>query len=43
MGEHPGRNALIGGALVLCAVIANELIAAWRGRGGGASEPLPGP
>ncbi len=43
MGEHPGRNALIGGALVLCAVIANELIAAWRGRGAGASEPLPGP
>ena len=33
MGEHPGRNALIGGALVLCAVIANELIAAWSGRG----------
>jgi drug/metabolite transporter (DMT)-like permease len=43
MGEHPGRNALIGGALVLCAVIANELIAAWSGRGTRASEPLPGP
>ncbi len=43
MGEHPGRNALLGGALVLCAVIANEAIAAWRGRGAAAAEPLPGP
>ena len=43
MGEHPGRSALAGGALVLAAVIANEALAAWRGRGRGAGEPLPGP
>jgi drug/metabolite transporter (DMT)-like permease len=43
MGEHPGRNALLGGALVLCAVIANEVIAAWRGRADARAAPLPGP
>ncbi|MFO1314122.1 MAG: DMT family transporter [Burkholderiales bacterium] len=43
MSEHPGRNALAGGALVLAAVIANEAMAAWRGRGSDARAPLPGP
>jgi drug/metabolite transporter (DMT)-like permease len=33
MGEHPGTMALIGGAIVLSAVIVNELVAAWRTRG----------
>jgi drug/metabolite transporter (DMT)-like permease len=32
LGEHPGRLALAGGAIVLTAVIANEAWAAWRGR-----------
>ena len=32
LGEHPGRPALIGGALVLSAVIANQLFVAWQGR-----------
>jgi drug/metabolite transporter (DMT)-like permease len=35
LGEHPGQLALVGGAIVLCAVIANEAYALWRGR------PLP--
>lgn len=39
LGEHPGRPALVGGALVLSAVIANQLFIAWRGRGR-ASAPL---
>lgn len=43
MGEHPGARALIGGAFVLCAVIANQLFAAGGGRDGTAREPLPGP
>lgn len=43
LGEHPGTYALIGGALVLSAVIANQLLAAWRGRATEAAEPLPGP
>jgi drug/metabolite transporter (DMT)-like permease len=43
LGEYPGKSALIGGAFVLCAVIANEVIAAWRGRGVGVQTPLPGP
>jgi drug/metabolite transporter (DMT)-like permease len=43
LGEHPGTSALVGGAFVLCAVIANEAIAARRGRGVGAQAPLPGP
>jgi drug/metabolite transporter (DMT)-like permease len=43
MGEHPGSQALLGGALVLSAVVANQLFAAWRGRGAGVIEPLPGP
>ena len=43
MGEHPGAHALTGGALVLSAVIANQVFAAWKGRGAQAAEPLPGP
>jgi drug/metabolite transporter (DMT)-like permease len=43
LGEHPGTPALIGGALVLSAVIANQALAARRGRPGEAIEPLPGP
>ena len=35
MGENPGAATLAGGAIVLCAVLANEAFAAWRGRGGG--------
>ncbi len=31
MGEAPGRSALLGGAIVLTAVVANEAFAAWRG------------
>jgi drug/metabolite transporter (DMT)-like permease len=30
LGEHPGAAALAGGVLVLCAVIVNEALAAWR-------------
>jgi drug/metabolite transporter (DMT)-like permease len=43
LDEHPGRNALAGGAIVLGAVIANEIFAAWRGRNVSAQAPLPGP
>ncbi|MCC6195407.1 MAG: DMT family transporter [Burkholderiales bacterium] len=43
LGEHPGTLALVGGALVLSAVVANQLLAAWRGRPAEAAEPLPGP
>ena len=32
MGENPGAATLLGGALVLAAVIANEAFAAWRTR-----------
>ena len=31
MGEHPGAAALLGGVIVLGAVLANELFALWRG------------
>jgi drug/metabolite transporter (DMT)-like permease len=34
MGEHPGTPALVGGAVVLGAVLANEAFALWRGRAG---------
>jgi drug/metabolite transporter (DMT)-like permease len=37
MDENPGRAALIGGAVVLGAVLANEAFAAWRSR-----SPAPG-
>ncbi len=30
MGERPGAAALAGGVIVLCAVLANELFAAWK-------------
>lgn len=43
MHEHPGTQALTGGALVLSAVIANQAFAAWKGRTEEAVEPLPGP
>ena len=44
MGEHPGTPALIGGALVLSAVIANQVLAMRRGvRSREAAQPLPGP
>ncbi|MEO8487427.1 MAG: DMT family transporter [Betaproteobacteria bacterium] len=41
MGEHPGNTALVGGAIVLSAVIVNELVAAWRTRGAVASTGVP--
>jgi drug/metabolite transporter (DMT)-like permease len=31
MGERPGAAALIGGVIVLGAVLANQLVASWRG------------
>jgi drug/metabolite transporter (DMT)-like permease len=43
LGEHPGKPALVGGALVLSAVIANQALAARRGRSQEAAQPLPGP
>ena len=43
MGEKPGPAALTGGAIVLGAVIANQLLAAWRGRPAPGDAPLPGP
>jgi drug/metabolite transporter (DMT)-like permease len=47
LGEHPGRLALVGGAIVLSAVVANQAFAAWRGRSlaADASPPAatPGP
>jgi drug/metabolite transporter (DMT)-like permease len=43
MGEDPGGNALLGGAIVLGAVIANEAFAAWRGRDPVLHDPAPGP
>ena len=30
MNEHPGAATLVGGAIVLTAVFANEALAAWR-------------
>jgi drug/metabolite transporter (DMT)-like permease len=49
LGEAPGRAALVGGAIVLAAVLANEAFAAWRGARAGprrsdATQALsPGP
>ena len=43
LGERPGTSALVGGAIVLGAVIANGAFAAWRGRAGDVAGPLPGP
>lgn len=41
MGEHPGGATLVGGAIVLAAVIVNEIVAATRARGGTASSGVP--
>lgn len=41
MGEHPGTATLVGGAIVLSAVIVNEVVAAMRARGGAASANVP--
>jgi drug/metabolite transporter (DMT)-like permease len=41
LGDDPGRLALIGGAIVLAAVIANEAWAAWRGRSPNADMAPP--
>jgi drug/metabolite transporter (DMT)-like permease len=41
MGEHPGTTALVGGAIVLSAVIVNECVAAWRHRAGEAPAGVP--
>ena len=44
MGETPGRSALLGGAIVLSAVVGNEVFAAWRGRTRSEPRlPFPGP
>lgn len=43
MGENPGGNALLGGVIVLAAVVANEAFAAWRGRDPVLHDPAPGP
>ena len=46
LGEHPGQLAIVGGAIVLGAVIANEAYGALRGRGGpddAVATPTPGP
>jgi len=43
MAENPGGNALLGGVIVLSAVIANEAFAAWRGRDPVLHDPAPGP
>ncbi len=43
LAERPSPAALAGGAIVLAAVIANEVFAAWRGRTGGVRPPLTGP
>jgi drug/metabolite transporter (DMT)-like permease len=41
MGEHPGATTLIGAAIVLGAVIVNEVVAAWRMRGADPSTGVP--
>ncbi|GMU73648.1 MAG: hypothetical protein AMXMBFR42_31010 [Burkholderiales bacterium] len=41
MGEHPGTTTLVGGAIVLAAVIANEAFAAWRTRNREPATGLP--
>ena len=41
MGERPSSLALLGGAIVFGAVIANEAIAAWRSRGQPQIAPPP--
>ena len=39
LGEIPGAATLTGGTIVLAAVLANEALAAWRGRGVAAAGP----
>ena len=41
MGESPGTAALVGGTIVLGAVIANEALGAFRARGAGSAAPIP--
>lgn len=41
MGEHPGSTALVGGAIVLSAVIVNEAVALRRARRATASAGVP--
>jgi drug/metabolite transporter (DMT)-like permease len=41
LGERPGQLALAGGAIVLCAVIANQAYGIWRGRPQPAAELPP--
>lgn len=43
LGERPGSSALLGGAIVLGAVIGNGAYAAWRGRTDEVRAPMPGP
>ncbi len=47
LGENPGTLALMGGAIVLSAVIANQAVAAWRSRSAQADAAppaaIPGP
>ena len=45
LGEHPGTLALLGAAVVLGAVVANEAYGAWRGRPDpiGVPATTPGP
>lgn len=41
MGEHPGTATLVGGAIVLAAVVANEAFGAWRSRSTAPASGLP--
>jgi len=41
MGEHPGTATLVGGAIVLAAVLANEAFGAWRTRNREPATGLP--
>jgi drug/metabolite transporter (DMT)-like permease len=41
MAEDPGRSTLIGGAIVMGAVLANEAFAAWRSRGAVVAASTP--
>jgi drug/metabolite transporter (DMT)-like permease len=41
MGEHPGSTALVGGAIVLSAVVVNEAVALRRARRATASAGVP--
>ena len=41
LGEHPGALALAGGAIVLCAVVVDQALAAWRARPAAADAGPP--